>query len=571
MAGDVPADSLGAAAVLKKMEPNKLNLMLLEAASGSISMEPVRNGGRLARERHQSVVGPARGDAGLARARALSADTLRLGGGKVAPPGKRFEARLDPREPLGPQGVSKESFGSPRGILERPASRGGTHEKDTMDKNNDMRMDEAELASWRSLRGVAGSARMGSLGLGGAPAAAPKKMTPNKLNLMLLDAAGRGDVEMARQALAEGAMPNARLRASPGDTPFALAIEAGHDALAVELLRAGSWPAPSRWSRPASKAFDEAAAAGSFDSAARAGMAIQAMRMLASHAKDFGVFRLARDWCDPAKTDSDLVGMAMEQDSYDLAMRGLRMGVPMTSKAWRLAEERMRWRYAGIKDHPRRKEVLEMLAHPGAIATITGAMCESLYRCVVLGDDAELAVALLDGGLRPNKEWSVSIKPPRHKPSEEPKIPMVALAAAMERPELFEFFKGCPPAMAAAKRSAPSPEKLRDVPIGRLMELREAGVDIEGIDEKGRSLPHLWAQQDRDPRGGWATLSKKVPRLFDMKDEAGMTGADLMAAKLLGAQKDEFLASLSRIESREISRELGPKNNKAAAPARQRL
>lgn len=436
-----------------------------------------------------------------------------------------------------------------------------------MEKSSNVWMDEGELSSWREQRGL------GAPGAKDAPkiAAAPKRMTVSRLNLMLLEAAGSGNLEMARQALADGALPNARARANPGDTAFTLAIEAGHDALALELLRAGSWPAPSRWSVAPSNDFDLAAAAGTFTDQAREPLAQKAMQLCSAHAKDFGVFKSMRDWCAPNLPDSRLVGMAMAQDRYDLAMKGVRLGVEMSSDAWRHAEGRMQWRYSGVKDHAHRKDVLDLLATPSAVATMTLVMCESFYRCVVLGDDAELALALLDAGLRPNKKWEIAIKYSYKNQDSDPKLPLLALAAGLDRPGLFELFKACPPVMESARGEAISPEKLLSISIGRLMELRELGVDIEGRDAQGRGLPHLWAHYDSEPRDGWATLAKKAPSLFEMKNGQGRTGADLMAAKLVGGTKDEFLASLSRIETREIKKELGAKPKKVVAPVRVRL
>jgi hypothetical protein len=433
---------------------------------------------------------------------------------------------------------------------------------------NEMWMDESEQASWRAYRGLGDEVATPETAI---KKAATQKLTVNKLNLMLLDAAANGNMDMAIQAMADGAKPNARARANPGDTPFTLAVERGHDKMALMLLKAGSWPAPSRWSAAPSGEFDSAAAAGVFSEPARAELAAKALSLFANYGKDFSVFKQVRDWCSPRLDDTALLALAISQDRYDLALKGTKIGALMTAEVWSKGIDRLQWRYSGIKDHPHNKDLVELATSPSTNQTITTGIVEGLYRAAIVGDDPELALALLDAGLRPNKKWVISKRPSYGRSDEKIEEPLLTMAAALDRPQLFDLFKKCPPALAAACSEPALPQQLIHVPIGRLMELRDIGVDIEGADKDGNALPHLWAKLDREPRDGWATLAKKVPSLFSKRDAQGRCASDVMASKLSGQEKDEFLASLSRIESREIKSELGPKSKKMAPPVRSRL
>lgn len=437
-------------------------------------------------------------------------------------------------------------------------------------------MDKEERQAWASrsaAKQVEGpGARPGPAA--GVKASEPKKRSPAKLALALLNAAEFGDAKEAMLALDEGAFINCRARTSPGYTPFILAITRGHDDLAVRLLTLGGWPLPDNATldQDASARFNEGAKDGSFSATELAQLRARAIGLLARHAKSWSAMAAGRDACGAAKEwpDEKVLGLCFRRARFDLGLQAAKAGVEVSESCWDGSAAHGCWDFAG---RAHRGELLGLLATPAFCARMTVGMCESLFSSAVRLDDLELFGALLDAGLRPSADWTIP-KLRYFQPGIQPaklRSGLLVLAAERERPSLLQAVKACAPAVEAAKRHPEPALSLATLGISRLLELRDLGVRLDVVDEEGLGIAHLWARADSEPRDGWASLARKAPEVFDLRDRSGQTGAEAMTKKLQGAAKDSFLASLSRIEVREITRELGNSTKAATPAARKRL
>jgi hypothetical protein len=245
--------------------------------------------------------------------------------------------------------------------------------------------------------------------------------------------------------------------------------------------------------------------------------------------------------------------------------------------AWEAFAHRHEDAPSGIKRHEGRSAILALLADENSSKTCGESAARKMFKIAVDGEDSELMLALLDARLRPGADWKISRGGHSYYDAQNgvPRLVGLGLACAMAKgADLFGLVKSCAPAIAAAKRAKEHPALLAKCQIARLMELFDLGVPIDGLDSSGRSLSHLWAETDYDPRDGWATLARKAPEVYGMRDRQGRLGQDLMSEKLAGRRggeqlKDAFLSSLAKIEQREIKREVGkPKSPRAALGAK---
>lgn len=435
--------------------------------------------------------------------------------------------------------------------------------------SNEKWMSDDEWASWMGDRAA-------------APVDVPvlvkkKKATPNQLNLALLEFCSSGNYDSAVGVIEEGANVNARTRANPGDSALTLAIEAGHENLALELIRRGGFCAPSRWHRSSSESddFDKSATSGVFSEVQKEKLGDVAVKLFIQSGSTWQALVAARDLCVPAQSNDALLAQAFRADRFDLALQASKAGVPMSANVWCSAEQTFEHRYSGLKDHRRRKEFLELIGERSRIESMDVSVVRKLYRSAFDGDDAELMKALLDSRLRPGADWSVDKRlnyyEQQRNSNQSLRSSIVWEAAKLASPEMLRLLKSCAPAMAAARAQKETPESMELCPIGRVMELMESGIPIDGVSSNGDALAHVWAKMDREPRDGWATLARKAPDVFSLKNKAGRCGHELMAEKLNGGQKDEFLAALSRIETREIKRDVAPMKVKTEAAKPKRL
>lgn len=433
-------------------------------------------------------------------------------------------------------------------------------------KSIDQWMSDEEWASWSVSRGMGHSAVTKN---------AIKKPSLTRLNLTLLDCCAKGSADGALAALDQGANPNARARSSPGESALVFAIQGGHDELALEIMKRGGWPAPSRWgSSDVNSSFDKASLGGGFSETERKNLGIQALGLFTDNAKSWGLLKKARDWACPAMPDKGLLGLAFKNERFDLALEAGSSGVFVDALAWECLENMLGgYRRTGFKEHRLRKDFIALLAESRSVAKMGLDESKILFRAAIEGEDSELLLALLDARLRPGPDWTVrkrdeTWRESAHGESDKTRS-LLWSVSKLQNPDLLEVLRRCAPAVDAAKARQESPWSMSESSIGRVMELHEMGVPIDGRDEDGNGLAHCWAKIDREPRDGWATLARKAPGVFAMLDAQGRAGYERMAEKLDGEFKDVFLAALSRIESRDIKREVAPaKKKKDEAKAR---
>ena len=440
-------------------------------------------------------------------------------------------------------------------------------------------MDEGEARSWREGKAALEASRAAKTD----PKSA-KKPTAHKLNLALLEACSAGEARDAMKLLELGAQINCRARGRPGNTPFSTAVQAGHDELALDLLRKGGLPAPPMGyggeDAQKVKQFEVERDAGAFSSAMRRELSARAVDLMVQHASSWRSVAMARDELPLARTtrpDAAIMGACMAWRRYDLVLEGVESGVPASLAHWREAKKSSGFKYGDTLEIEHRAGLLGLLRVPAAAASMDGALCADLFDAAARCEDAELLETLLDAGMRPNALWSVHVEGSRrawsvqaeHKAADTQTL-LVAVAAG-DSAACFDLVKSCPPAVAAARAQPQTPGTLARVPVGRLLDMGEWGVPIGALDAKGHNVTHLWALIDREPRSGWASVGARAPELFEAKDKGGKTGYQRMADKLTGKAQDEFLSSLARVEKREIRKEIGASAPLPSAQKRTRL
>lgn len=444
-------------------------------------------------------------------------------------------------------------------------------------------MDSEELEGWAIANANGGGPASPAISTtpgGSSPDTSARKLSATKLGLALLASANQGDELQIKELLAMGAQVNCRARASPGATPYRVAIELGHEKAALALLEAGGVPQPDRCynlDSEGSVAFTKATREGAFSPEMRKELSVIALKLFVSHGKSWLGLVKARDLLPVlgARDDALLMRACFDAHRLDLALQGFRAGVPVDERCWIGSGERSTWGHGLSGNHERRRTpLLAFLAEPTAVASMDAATCEALFSGAMMDDDVAAARALLGAGLRPSPDWTVKEPAAFYRGANQQLRPrrqgFLALAAARERPEMWDLAKRCPPAIAAANRAPESPASLRFLSTGRLLEYAElAPIDARG--PGGRSLTHFWAlASTREPRDGWATAARKFPDLFDARDDEGQTGYGLQASMLDAKAKDAFLSSLSRIEKREVTRQ-APAASAPAPKARPRL
>lgn len=424
----------------------------------------------------------------------------------------------------------------------------------------------------------------------GADQAEPKakkksKLTAAQINEMLKRAAEAGDAAAAKEALGLGASPNVKQRSKPKLSALELALNAQRgDETPLLILEAGGLRAPQEWGyRPneLNKQFAGYAETGVFtDKKLEGQIKGETLSAFVRLADKWATVARARDLLGRPEKDAELAAWAVKIGRWDLARQAFAAGVGLEG-AWEQMEERFASRHADPKSQSDRLDLLAVLKSPEALSAVTAKAAERAYRAAAAHDDAELMEGLLRSGLRPSEDWTVEVdeKWDYHLRSQlerlggRQRVSLLSLAAGASGGAAFDTLKKAPPAVAAAGRRAEHPWALQEIAVGRLMELKGLGVAVDGLDADGGSVLHMWAKADRAPRAGWATMAKEMPELFGKPDKRGELASEAMAKKLKNAQEVEaFRASLARIESREIRREIPRETAKAkAAPSRSRL
>lgn len=410
-------------------------------------------------------------------------------------------------------------------------------------------------------------------------------LTPARVAEMLREAAASGDAAKAKKALELGASPNTRERSKPKLSVLEVAIGARRgDAVALMLLEAGGLCAPQDWGygnqNDQNKDFANYAQTGAFkDPQVEAKVKESTMSSFLRMADSWQTLVRAKERLAPTAGLEELAASAARIGRWHMAQGAFEAGVGL-EKAWKASETRHAGKSADPKGQGDRSALLALLKNPEAAKSATPKAVELYFRAAAAHDDTELLKALLGAGLRPSEDWSVPIdeawdyqlRGALGRLGGPQRVSLISFAAATEGGAAFEALKKIPPAVAAAGRRVDPPWTLRDIPVGRLMELHGLGARIDGLDAEGGSILHVWASEDRAPRSGWATMAKEMPELFAKANKDGKTGAEIMAARLrTSAETEAFRASLARIESREIRREIPRETAKAAAPKRSRL
>lgn len=441
-------------------------------------------------------------------------------------------------------------------------------------------MSQAEQSSWHESK-----AALEALRLIKSDPKTGKKLSLHQLNLALIEACTEGNLREALRLLDQGAQVNCRARSHPGNTPLACAIKSGHDELALEILRVGGLPPPESGYGgdflKKSKQFDAERANGEFTTDMRRELSGQTLALMIEYAKSWHTLTTARNELPLMRkvwTDQVAMRACMKVRRYDLALEGFKAGVEVSGEGWHEAHLLMNWKYMNTHEIKHRDGLLGLLATPGACAKMDAEMCSAFFDSCVRCQDAELLEALMDAGLRPDANWLVNVpesRSYRHTPKEQkPSIvqPLLVATAALDTPALFDLVRSCPAAVNAAKvNMAQTPATLARVPVGRLLDLSELGIAIDACDKNKRNVTHLWALIDSEARSGWASVGARIPKLFEALDEDGKSGYQKMSDKLQGKKQHDFMASISRVEMREIRKEIGAGTPLPSGPKRNRI
>ena len=399
-----------------------------------------------------------------------------------------------------------------------------------------------------------------------------------KLGKEMLLAVEKCDQESSLSLLFQGAEPNARNE--EGRTALDLALEAcgkGADlhALCGELFERGGWVAPERYSSMASE-FGKTAGRGlPLSDALREACVRKTRSLLLGQSGSWSLAKAGMAKIAPKISEADILLELGALWRFDVLRQAALAGAVLKSGCLAGAANSLAWKNTR-DDKPKMfnsgkgKELAALLGEPAAASALEGKSMAWIFNAAAWESAGGAILALLDAGMRPSETWDSWVDIPASDAYAAAVIqhsaPLLVVAAASPVGRgAFDALLRLEPALKAARERAPSPRVLALIPVQRLLELREAGVDIGGVDAVG-TVAHWWAALDSSPRAGWATLAASAPDVFEKLDAAGKTAADRMADKLrAGKPQDDFRASLSRIESRAIRKEIGPA--KRTAPA----
>lgn len=434
--------------------------------------------------------------------------------------------------------------------------------------HNDHFMSPEELRAW--------NARPEAPAVDPKPTAA-RKTTQAGLNLALLNACASGELTAARRALADGADPNIRLKTKAGTSALGLALQSGNPQLALEVFLAGGFIAPNRY-EDSSKDFEAHAKA---NNPFTCKLQAEALRELCRLLPDWASLRQARAHSSLVNEhfpDHALFDEAFIHRNFSACVEASKNAAIPAPKTWTWTQlfTQLSMRNAPFENPPwlSSSSFIELVRAPGLLEHIGSDNAKTLFRSAIEADSLELIRALLDAGIRPGSDWSLS-KRQNWREQYDKKSPksmgLIWASAAFGSNRAFEFLLGCPPALDHARSREEPLESMALCPIGRLLTLHAAGIRIEHADVQGNTLAHHWAMLDEKPRDGWASLAKRFPELTDAPNRQGKTARALMADRLHGKAKDDFLASFARFEARAIQAAAGGVKKPNKTPAKNRL
>lgn len=418
------------------------------------------------------------------------------------------------------------------------------------------------------------------------PPAQTKKPSASRLSQCLLKAASEGNAQEVVALLSNGANPNSRERHGQRQSAVLAAIQGGSAQAALEIMRAGGWNSPSQWSKKASKEFDEAIAAGALTGKMLDEAMGRTLVLFLEPCASWSDLMQALDVCraaipPEAALSVDLMGEILARGRWDMARDGLEAGELFNEKSWSALNGSLR-SSRGLAKESELLALLALATHPKAFESMPPSAAQALFGTAVSRRSATLLEGLLNARLRPSPDWKIPASClngglARGAPSKEcsAQIPLlVACAAQKDGLSLFKMISSCPAAVEAAKAHKATPWVLEKLPLADLLNLHSMGLQLDEIDVDGRGLFHVWAAVDAAPRPGWATLGALLPDLLALCDNNGCSPAQAMASRLQASEAQAFLASLARLESREIRKSVGPapsKSKKEASKTRPRL
>ena len=407
-----------------------------------------------------------------------------------------------------------------------------------------------------------------------------------RLGKAMIDSIERRDQARAISLLIQGAAANARDRA--GWSALDLALEGcknGDDMhqFCGELIERGGRVAPSRYESEASE-FNQCMAKGlALSASLQARCDDMSQRRVVECSRKWSLIKLAAGLLASGAKDEDLLVGFGSAGRFDILRQAAAAGAALSRRCVDEAAQRLAWpttRNAkpSMFDAPEGQDFAGLVGEPKAREAFDGPAAEVFFSAAAWESDVKALIAMLDAGLRPGKRWVGGLDIPVDSSAWESDVarhhvPLLIVAAASPKGRAaFDALKAFGPAVAEAKSNPPSARALSMIPAQRLAELHEAGVDVGATDSVG-NFAHWWARMDREPRAGWATMAARAPEIFELRDAQGMRPAERMAQKLrAGEERDEFMASLSRIEAREIRKEVGaPTKTEAASNRRGRL
>lgn len=449
-------------------------------------------------------------------------------------------------------------------------------------------MTDAEWDGWLGARAeIAAQAAASEPVIAKAPRK-PQKPTPARLAADLLRSAAEGDVANVIALIEQGASPNARERAAPRQSAVEAAMAGGRAEAALALMRAGGWCAPDSYRAVESQVFDQQAATRLFAGETLALAISNTISVFFKYSSPWAHLMEAAEICRAARpcatpSTTDLLARAAGAGRWDMVHDALQLGERLDGACWSQA-------LAGLMNPYRRASPEHVGSLAAAVAHTKFSECmpreaaQALFSVAVDVGSASLLEALLNARLRPSPDWMIQ-RPTNffhnhHKmPNGESSRPdmqaislVMACALNSNAQDLFTVAVSCPAALAAARSRKASPWRLWPLSIGRLQELGDLGIPLDGLDVEGNGLFHVWALVDPSPRSGWPTLGRKLPDLFSRRNSKGATGAESMASKLSDEGSRDFFATLARMEARDIRQASGPApTKKTAAKPRQRL
>lgn len=173
---------------------------------------------------------------------------------------------------------------------------------------------------------------------------------------------------------------------------------------------------------------------------------------------------------------------------------------------------------------------------------------------------------IIDLGFKPDEGWRIDhsyVNERMHQKKDElfkavdaeDKKGSLLWAALMSNNEkAFNIFMKMPTIVEEAKRTANSPWAFEALPIKNLLMMRKRGISIEGVDQEGNNMCHLWAMLDDQPRVGWASLVKACPELVNQKNLKGQLPFELALKNKTKEEQRQFQKLISQLEKESIKK-----------------